>query len=305
MKNAIEIRDLKKTYKKSKRSPAKVALKGVDLDIPRGSIFGLLGPNGAGKSTIINIMAGLTVKSSGTVNINGYDIDVNERNAKASIGVVPQEINYDPYFTPLESLELQAGLYGVPKCERRSKEILEMVGLSDQMNAYARSLSGGMKRRLLMAKAMVHNPPILVLDEPTAGVDIELRRQLWDNVKLLNEQGVTILLTTHYLEEAQELCERIAIINHGAVIVCEDKDKLIGRLDSKEIIFKLDRDIASPIETLSYNVIDKRSISVSYSPNEQNAGDIIGVVQDAGYRIIDITTKQSDLEDIFLQMTGK
>ncbi len=305
MNNAIEIKDLKKTYKKSKRSSAKVALKGINLDIPRGSIFGLLGPNGAGKSTIINIMAGLVVKSSGTVKINGYDIDVNERNAKVSIGVVPQEINFDPYFTPLESLELQAGLYGVPKSERRSKEILDMVGLSDQMNAYARALSGGMKRRLLMAKAMVHGPSILVLDEPTAGVDIELRRQLWGNVKMLNEQGVTILLTTHYLEEAQELCDRIAIINHGEVIVCEDKSKLLGRLDSKEIIFKLGREVESQIDDLSRYTINGRNISVSYSPSEQNVGDIIKAVQSAGYKIIDITTKQSDLEDIFLQMTNE
>ena len=304
MKNAIEIRNLNKTYKATRRSSEKVALKNIDLDIPRGSIFALLGPNGAGKSTIINIMAGLTVKSSGSVNIWGYDTDINERNAKSCIGVVPQEINFDPYFTPFESLELQAGLYGIPKVERRSEEILEIVGLSEQMNSYTRSLSGGMKRRLLMAKAMVHNPPILVLDEPTAGVDIELRRQLWDNVKLLNSRGVTILLTTHYLEEAQELCDRIAIINHGEVIICEDKDKLLGRLNRKEITFKLDRDIVSQIETLSHTV-DGRNISVSYSPDEQNVGEIIEAVQKAGYGIVDITTEQSDLEDIFLQMTSK
>ncbi len=308
MKNAIEIRNLNKTYKASKRAPEKVALTDINLDIPRGSIFALLGPNGAGKSTIINIMAGLVMKSSGAVNINGYDIDVNERNAKASIGVVPQEINFDPYFTPLESLELQAGLYGVPKKERRSKEILEMVGLEDQMHAYARSLSGGMKRRLLMAKAMVHNPPILVLDEPTAGVDIELRRQLWDNVKMLNSQGVTILLTTHYLEEAQELCDRIAIINHGQVVVCEDKDKLLGRLDSKEITFKIDSDINEIPETLSrykYELKAPRELAISCSPNENNIGEIITAVQNSGYGITDITTKQSDLEDVFLDLVSQ
>ncbi len=307
MKNAIEIRNLNKTYKAGKRMAEKIALKSVDLDIPRGSIFALLGPNGAGKSTIINIMAGLVIKNSGLVNINGYDIDKNERNAKASIGVVPQEINFDPYFTPLESLELQAGLYGVPKKERRSKEILEMVGLKDQMHAYSRSLSGGMKRRLLMAKAMVHNPPILVLDEPTAGVDIELRRQLWDNVKLLNERGVTILLTTHYLEEAQELCDRIAIINHGQVVVCENKDKLLGRLDSKEIIFLLDRDVSKIPATLSHykcELIKPRELVVSYSPHETNIDDIITAVQNSSYGIADITTKQSDLEDVFLQLTS-
>ncbi len=306
MKNAIEIKNLNKTYKSSKRAAEKIALKDVNLDIPRGSIFGLLGPNGAGKSTIINIMAGLVIKSSGSVNIWGFDIDKNERNAKSSIGVVPQEINYDPYFTPLESLELQAGLYGVPKSERRSKEILEIVGLGDKMNAYVRSLSGGMKRRLLMAKAMVHNPPILVLDEPTAGVDVELRKQLWENVKTLNEQGVTILLTTHYLEEAQELCDRIAIINHGQVVVCEDKETLLSRLDSKEIIFRLDRDTNSLIDTLSRFCCEFKNnheISIKYSPHDTQAGEIISTIQAAGYKIIDITTKQSDLEDVFLQIT--
>ncbi len=307
MKNAIEIRNLNKTYKASKRSAAKVALNDVSLDIPKGSIFALLGPNGAGKSTIINIMAGLVKKSSGSVIINGFDIDVNERNAKSSIGVVPQELNYDPYFTPLESLELQAGLYGVPKSERRSKEILEMVGLGDKTHAYVRSLSGGMKRRLLMAKAMVHNPQILVLDEPTAGVDIELRRQLWDNVKMLNSRGVTIVLTTHYLEEAEELCDRIAIINNGEIVACDDKDVLIGSIDSKEIIFRLDRDIEAVPATMSQfncEVKSARDLSVRYSTSEQQVGAIIEAVQNAGYGIVDITTEQGDLEDVFLQITA-
>ncbi len=307
MKNAIEIRNLNKTYKASKRSAAKVALEDVSLDIPQGSIFALLGPNGAGKSTIINIMAGLVKKSSGSVNINGFDIDVNERNSKSSIGVVPQELNYDPYFTPLESLELQAGLYGVPKSERRSREILEMVGLGDKADAYVRSLSGGMKRRLLMAKAMVHNPPILVLDEPTAGVDIELRRQLWENVKMLNSRGVTIVLTTHYLEEAEELCDRIAIIDKGKIVVCEDKAELIGRLDSKEIIFRLDRDIEDAPATMSQFTCclkSPRELSVRYSTSEQQVGAIIEAVQSSGLGIVDITTEQGDLEDVFLQLTG-
>lgn len=307
MKNAIEIRNLSKTYKASKRAAEKVALSDVDLDIPKGSIFALLGPNGAGKSTMINIMAGLVMKTSGSVNIWGFDIDVNERNAKSSIGVMPQEVNYDPYFTPIESLELQAGLYGVPKAERRSREILEMVGLSEQADSYVRALSGGMKRRLLMAKAMVHNPPILVLDEPTAGVDIELRRQLWENVKVLNEQGVTILLTTHYLEEAEELCDRIAIINHGQVVACEDKDVLLGRIECKEVVFRLDRDAGDLSATLSqYSAKTKapRDLSVCYSPNEQPIGEIIEAVQAAGYGIVDITTDQSDLEDVFLQLTS-
>ncbi len=306
MKNSIEIRGLNKTYKANKRSAEKVALKDIDLNIPRGSIFGLLGPNGAGKSTIINIMAGLVVKTSGSVNIWGFDIDKNERNAKLSIGVVPQEINFDPYFTPLESLELQAGLYGVPKHERRSKEILEMVGLEDKMHAYTRSLSGGMKRRMLMAKAMVHNPPILVLDEPTAGVDVELRKQLWKNVKALNKKGVTILLTTHYLEEAQELCDKVAIINHGEVVVCEDKETLLSRLDSKEIIFNLDHDITKTPDKLSKYCVslkNPRTLSIKYSPQETEAGEIINYIQEMGYGITDITTKQSDLEDVFIQIT--
>ncbi|PCJ98187.1 MAG: multidrug ABC transporter ATP-binding protein [Zetaproteobacteria bacterium] len=307
MKNAIEIRGLNKTYKATKRTSEKVALKDITLDIPRGSIFGLLGPNGAGKSTIINIMAGLVVKSSGSVKIWGFDIDVNERNAKSCIGVVPQEINFDPYFTPLESLELQAGLYGVPKAQRKSEEILKIVGLYDQRDAYVRSLSGGMKRRMLMAKAMVHNPPILVLDEPTAGVDIELRRQLWDNVKMLNKQGVTILLTTHYLEEAEELCDRIAIINHGEVVVCEDKKALLDRVDCKCVTFLLDRDAFNAVEELSqFDCVlsGDRGLSVRYNSTAFNVGKIIEAIQKAGYGIVDITTVQSDLEDVFLQMVS-
>ncbi len=307
MKNAIEIKNLNKTYAASKKSDKKVALKDVDLEIPRGSMFALLGPNGAGKSTIINIMAGLVIKTSGSVKVWGHDIDVNERNAKSCIGVVPQEINYDPFFTPFELLELQAGLYGVRKSERKSLEILDMVGLADKKDAYVRSLSGGMKRRLLVAKAMVHSPPILVLDEPTAGVDIELRKQLWDNVRELNKKGVTILLTTHYLEEAEELCDQIAIIHHGEVVVCEEKNTLLRRIDSKEVIFQLDRDIAEVPTALSqYHSTLKgpRALAVRYSSNEHHVGGIIEAVQAAGFGIIDITTDQSDLEDVFLQVTA-
>lgn len=305
--NAIEITKLNKVYKASKRYPEKVAVRDVDLNIPRGSIFALLGPNGAGKSTIINIMAGLVMKTSGNVKIWGFDIDVNERNAKCSIGVVPQEINYDPFFTPIQLLELQAGLYGVPKAQRRSMEILEMVGLADKAHSYTRSLSGGMKRRLLMAKAMVHSPPILVLDEPTAGVDIELRKQLWENVKILNKRGVTILLTTHYLEEAEELCDRIAIINHGQVVACEEKEKLLGRIDGKEIIFRVDREVTAIPESLarySTEIKSGREIIVRYAQADHNVGEIIEAVQRAGLGIVDLQTEQSDLEDVFLQMTS-
>ncbi|CAG0907301.1 unnamed protein product, partial [Cyprideis torosa] len=234
MKNAIEIRGLKKVYAAEGKSSAKTALHGIDLDIPKGSIFGLLGPNGAGKSTIINIMAGLVVKTAGTVKIWDSDIDKNPRNAKTAIGIVPQEITFDPFFTPRRILEIQAGLYGVPKAERWTDEFLNIVGLSDKSEAHSRALSGGMKRRLMVAKALVHKPPILVLDEPTAGVDVELRQMLWANVRKLNEQGVTILLTTHYLEEAQELCDKIAIINHGKIVANDDKENLLSQIDSKE-----------------------------------------------------------------------
>ena len=213
---AIRIESLSKTY-----ADGKLALDDVSFDVPRGQIFGLLGPNGAGKSTLINILAGLVVKTRGSITIWGFDIDQHPRNSKRSIGVVPQEIIFDPFFTPRETLEIQAGLYGIPKSERQSDELLQAMHLTDKANAYSRTLSGGMKRRLLVAKAMVHSPPILVLDEPTAGVDVELRRQLWDYVRGLHSRGVTIVLTTHYLEEAEQLCDRIAIINHGKVIANE------------------------------------------------------------------------------------
>ncbi|MBK6895724.1 MAG: ABC transporter ATP-binding protein [Alphaproteobacteria bacterium] len=307
MENAVDIQALNKTYKASGRRPETLALRDVTLQIPRGSIFGLLGPNGAGKSTIINIMAGLVLKTSGSVKIWGFDIDVNERNAKVSIGVVPQEINYDAFFTPLETLELQGGLYGVPKSQRRSMEILETVGLADKANAFVRSLSGGMKRRLLMAKAMVHSPPILVLDEPTAGVDIELRQQLWATVKTLNAQGVTILLTTHYLEEAQQLCDRIAIINHGQVVACEETPKLLAHIDNKEILFRLDRDLSEVPGSLSgyaTEIRNHRVLAIRYSPVEEKVGAMIEKISQAGYRIEDISTEESDLEDVFLQLTS-
>ncbi len=305
--NAVEIKNLNKTYKASGKSAPKVALKDVSLDIPKGSIFGLLGPNGAGKSTIINIMAGLVMKSSGSVKIWDIDIDQDERSAKSAIGVVPQEINYDPFFTPKQLLELQAGLYGVPKSERRTMEILCTVGLEDKADAYTRSLSGGMRRRLMVAKAMVHNPPILVLDEPSAGVDVELRKQLWENVKQLNARGVTILLTTHYLEEAEELCDQIAIINHGEIIACEDKETLLSRIENKSIRFRLDREFNEVPDTLAALGMEKqgrRSVALCYNPAEQSVGEFIAAIQAAGYGIADISTEDSDLEDVFLQLTG-
>lgn len=305
-KNAIEIQNLNKTYNASGKAAPKLALDNINLNIPRGSIFGLLGPNGAGKSTLINIMAGLVVKSSGHMTIWGHDIDINPRNARASIGIVPQEISFDPFFTPLQILNLMGGLYGVPKKERRSMELLETMGLADKAQSYTRSLSGGMKRRLMVAKAMVHSPPILVLDEPTAGVDIELRKALWDNVRSLNERGVTILLTTHYLEEAEELCDQIAIINHGNMIACEDKETLLSRINNKEIRFRLDRPFDILPETLAAlggEKTGKRSVIFRYSPGETSVGELITAVQDTGHGIADISTKDSDLEDVFLQLT--
>ncbi len=306
MTNAVEIRDLNKTYKGSKKSPTKTALRDVSLDIPKGSIFGLLGPNGAGKSTIINIMAGLVMKSSGSVKIWDIDIDKDPRNAKSAIGVVPQEINYDPFFTPKQLLDIQAGLYGVPKSERRTDEMLKLVGLEDKADAYTRALSGGMRRRLMVAKAMVHNPPVLVLDEPTAGVDVELRQQLWENVRHLNKQGMTVLLTTHYLEEAEQLCDRIAIINHGEIVACEDKEEILARIDNKEIRFRLDRvfeTVPESLQKLGAEKEGRRTLVFRYSPGEQQAGMFIEAIQKEGYGIADISTDESDLEDVFLQLT--
>lgn len=306
---AIDIQDLGKTYRprgKGKSAP-KVALQNIDLQIPKGSIFGLLGPNGAGKSTIINIMAGLVNKTSGSVKIWGIDIDHDPRSAKAAIGVVPQELNFDPFFTPAQLLDIQAGMYGVPKTERRTMEILRMMGLEDKADAYTRSLSGGMRRRLMVGKAMVHNPPVLVLDEPTAGVDVELRQQLWENVRLLNKQGVTVLLTTHYLEEAQELCDTIAIINHGKIIACEEKETLLARVDAKEIHFRLDRavDTITPeLQRFNPEQQGRRTLVFRYSPKDQDVGTIVQAVQAAGYGIADISTDESDLEDVFIQLTS-
>lgn len=307
-KNAIEIRNLTKIYAATKKSPQKLAVDGIDLDIPKGSMFALLGPNGAGKSTTINIMAGLVLKTSGQVSLNGYDIDTHPRSAKRSIGIVPQEVTFDPFFSPRRVMELQAGLYGVPKSERRTMEILDMMGLADKADSYSRSLSGGMRRRLMVAKAMVHNPDILVLDEPTAGVDIELRQQLWENVKRLNAAGTTILLTTHYLEEAENLCDRIAIINNGKVIANEDKETLLSRIEAKEITFRMDREVTSiPKELDGFNVRieGKRRLVVCYRPADTNINAMIEAMNKTGYNIIDISTDNSDLEDVFLQLTRR
>ncbi len=303
---AIEIRGLKKTYKKTKSSDEKTALKGIDLQIETGSIFGLLGPNGAGKSTLINILAGLVQKTAGTASIWGFDIDENPRNAKANIGIVPQEIYFDPFFNAREVLELQAGFFGIPKERRRTAEILEMVELTDKSKTYSRSLSGGMKRRLLVGKAMVHNPPILVLDEPTAGVDVELRKKIWQQVKEMNARGVTIVLTTHYLEEAEELCDKIAIINHGEVVTCDTTANLLKHLDEKQLIVQGAERLTSVPNTLKdmQAHIDKNgALVIKFSPSKINMGEILKKLAEASLEIIDLTTTQSDLEDIFLQLT--
>ena len=298
---AIQIDNLQKTY-----AGGKQALGGVTFDVPRGQIFGLLGPNGAGKSTIINILSGMVNKTGGSARVWGFDIDEHPRNAKRSIGVVPQEILFDPFFTPFETLELFAGLYGVAKKDRRSMELLRAVHLEDKANAYSRTLSGGMKRRLLVAKAMVHSPPVLVLDEPTAGVDIELRQQLWAYVRELNAQGVTIVLTTHYLEEAEELCDRIAIINHGQLIANKPTRELVGMAQEKVVEVTIDRDLtAPPASPMFQNIVLKgeRVLSITYSKAVANAGDVLTALANAGLGIVDVSTREADLEHVFLNLT--
>ena len=305
---AIEIKDLTKTYQKSKRSPAKEALKGINLQIKKGSIFGLLGPNGAGKSTIINILAGLVNKTSGTVKIADFDLDENPLQAKFKIGIVPQELVIDPFFNVYETLEIYAGYYGIKKPERRTDEIIEALGLKDKSKATPRSLSGGMKRRLLVAKALVHNPEVLVLDEPTAGVDVELRSQLWKYVRKLNEAGTTIVLTTHYLEEAEELCDQIAIINNGKVIACEKKEDLMRMMpENKELIVTLKNDIEQipdAIKTaLKITLKNNNQLGINYQPSQINIVEILSLLENHQLKIADISTKQADLEEVFQYLT--
>ena len=304
---AIRIESLTKVYA-ARGSPPKLALDDVSFDVPNGQIFGLLGPNGAGKSTIINILAGLVVKTAGRAVIWGFDIDQHPRNAKRSIGVVPQEIIFDPFFTPRETLEIQAGLYGIAKADRQTDALLAAMHLSEKANAYSRTLSGGMKRRLLVAKAMVHSPPILVLDEPTAGVDVELRRQLWDHVRALNQQGVTVVLTTHYLEEAEQLCDRIAIINHGKVIANEPTRELVAKAQEKAVVVTFDRDLAQlPANSCFDNIIliDERTVEISYRKDRVNAGDVLGALAAEGLEIVDVSTRDPDLEDVFLSLVAE
>lgn len=304
---AIETVGLEKTYGASGKMPEKQALKGIDLQIRRGSIFGLLGPNGAGKSTFINILAGLVSKTGGTARIWGLDIDQQPRESRAAIGVVNQEITMDPFFTPLEMLELMAGFYGVPKSERRSEAILDAVGLGDKKDAYVRQLSGGMKRRLMVAKALVHAPPVLILDEPTAGVDVELRRSLWVYVRELHKAGTTIILTTHYLEEAEELCDEIAIIHHGDVICSEPTPQLLARLDQKTLTITPRETLASVPAALG--ALDARlrpdgALAINFRSGETGIGSLLEQVRASGVGIEDLATEEPDLEDVFVALTS-
>ena len=300
-KNVLSVKNLNKIY--SKKSKTINALNDLNLDVQEGEIFGLLGPNGAGKTTFINILAGTTIKTSGKVNAWGFDLDKNPRQVRASVGIVPQEVVLDPFFSPKKLLELQAGLYGVKKEDRITDSILKLVSLDKQANNYARSLSGGMKRRLLIAKALVHQPPIIFLDEPTAGVDVELRKNLWENVKLLNDQGVTIILTTHYLEEAEKMCDRIGILNKGNLVALDSTKNLLNKIQTKKVTFKLDKPTkikSDQLNSLKILSISDNNITVSYEKNRIKIEEIINLIQNEDIKILDISTSDADLEDVFL-----
>lgn len=305
--NAVEIQGLTKRFPATARNPALTALKGIDLKIPKGSLFGLLGPNGAGKSTLINILAGLFRKTSGDVWVWDANLDEEPRHASSAIGIVPQELNYDPFFSPREILETQAGLYGVPPKERITDLLLEMMHLTNQADHSMRALSGGMKRRLMIAKSLVHRPPILVLDEPTAGVDVELRHSLWEQILRLKESGTTILLTTHYIEEAQTLCDQVAIIHQGKIIANAPTANLLARLDNKQITLTVDRDLNDVPPNLrphGWELESSRQLRLTKRPEKISLGQMLLSVQVNGLNIIDIVTKESDLEDVFLQLTS-
>jgi ABC-2 type transport system ATP-binding protein len=304
-KNVLYVKNLNKTYSKNS-SKSIHALKDLNLEVNEGEIFGLLGPNGAGKSTFINILAGTTIKSSGEVNVWGFNLDKNPRQVRASIGIVPQEVNVDPFFTPRKLLELQAGMYGIKKKDRITDTILKLVSLENQSESYTRSLSGGMKRRLLVAKALVHQPPIIILDEPTAGVDVELRGQLWDNVKLLNKQGVTIILTTHYLAEAEEMCDRIGILNKGKLVALDSTKNLLKRIQTKKVTFAVNKEVNINNNSLnSLKILSNSSdqLIISYEKSELAINEIITFINKQHIVISDISTDDGDLEDVFLRLT--
>ena len=302
---ALEIKNVGKTYKLQDGNSLK-ALDDITFNVKQGEIFGLLGPNGAGKSTLINILGGTVIKSQGLVNVWGFDLDLNPRQVRASIGIVPQEVNVDPFFTPKKLLDIQAGMYGVAKKDRITDKILELTSLTDKADSYMRSLSGGMRRRLLLAKAMVHQPPILILDEPTAGVDVDLRQKLLENVKELNKQGVTIILTTHYLQEAEELCDRIAIINHGKIVALDKTENLLSEIHLKKIKFKVKnfKNIGDKLDDhLKIKYLKNNQISIKYDKTISNVEDIIFKIKEKGLEIEDIMTEDADLEDVFIKLT--
>ena len=305
-KNVLTVENLKKNYKKNSSQKVK-AIENLNLEVKQGEIFGLLGPNGAGKSTFINILAGTVLKTSGQINVWGFDIDKNPRQVRASIGIVPQEVNLDPFFSPRKLLELQAGMYGVKKKDRITDTILKIVSLDNQSNSYARGLSGGMKRRLMIAKALVHQPPIVILDEPTAGVDVELRQQLWENVKLLNKNGVTIILTTHYLNEAEEMCDRIGILNKGKLVALDSTQNLLNKINIKKVRFKLSSNYSFDritLKSLSILKSENNELVVSYDKNKLSMNEIIEFLTCKSINILDISTDDGDLEDVFISLTN-
>ena len=304
-KNVLYVKNLNKTYTKNSSNSVH-AIKNLNLEVNEGEIFGLLGPNGAGKSTFINILAGTTIKTSGEVNVWGFNLDINPRQVRASIGIVPQEVNVDPFFTPWNILELQAGMYGIKKKDRITETILKLVSLEKQSKSYTRALSGGMKRRLLVAKALVHKPPIIILDEPTAGVDVELRSNLWKNIKQLNKQGVTIILTTHYLKEAEEMCDRIGILNKGNLVALDTTKNLLKRIQTKIVKFSVDKKVNINNNSLkSLNILsDKENeLIISYEKNALNISEIIKFISDQNIKLSDISTDDGDLEDVFIRLT--
>ena len=304
-KNVLSVKNLSKIYSKNGSTTIN-ALNNLNLEVKEGEIFGLLGPNGAGKSTFINILAGTVIKTSGTVNVWGFDLDKNPRQVRASIGIVPQEVNLDPFFSPRKLLELLAGMYGIKKKDRITDDILKLVALDKQSDSYARSLSGGMKRRLLIAKALVHQPPILFLDEPTAGVDLELRQNLWENVKLLNEQGVTIILTTHYLAEAEEMCDRIGILSKGNLVALDSTKNLIDKIKTKIVTFTTDKKLdVNKIDLNKLKIISNNNnkITVSYDKSLMKIEDIFLYFSNQNIKILDITTDDADIEDVYLGLT--
>ena len=305
-KNVLTVENLEKNYKKNSSQIVK-AIENLNLEVKQGEIFGLLGPNGAGKSTFINILAGTVLKTSGQINVWGFDIDKNPRQVRASIGIVPQEVNLDPFFSPRKLLELQAGMYGVKKKDRITDTILKIVSLDNQSNSYARGLSGGMKRRLMIAKALVHQPPIVILDEPTAGVDVELRQQLWENVKLLNKNGVTIILTTHYLNEAEEMCDRIGILNKGKLVALDSTQNLLNKINIKKVRFKLSNNNSFDritLKSLSILKSESNELVVSYDKNKLTMNEIIEFLTSKSINILDISTDDGDLEDVFISLTN-